>query len=312
MNPLEPFLKKQSVCIVDGGFGSELASRGYDLGDSLWSAGLLVHNSQAIAKVHLDYLQAGADIIITASYQASIEGFMARGMSKDEAVKLMQFSVELAQKTRDEFWQNCSDSKRLKPLVAASIGPYGAFLADGSEYRGDYRASSQELYDFHYEKMKALVEAKPDILAIETIPSLDEAKIIVEVLEHFPDAKAWLCFSAKDEGHTCKSDSIIECAKWLENRPQIVALGINCTAPQHISSLTKSIKKHSSKPIILYPNGGGAYDPASKSWQTPPELDHTSLAKIWHKEGARLIGGCCQTTPKDIAKLSSWVRGEFT
>jgi homocysteine S-methyltransferase len=309
VNPIKPFLEKQSVCIIDGGFGSELSRRGYDLSDPLWSAILLMKNPDAISKVHFDYLQAGADIIITASYQASIEGFLAHGLSENEAIELIKYSINLAKQTRDDFWQNCSDTNRLKPLVAASVGPYGAFLADGSEYRGDYGVNFETLANFHKKRLAHLIDAKPDILAIETIPSLEEARAIVEVLKEFPNIKAWLSFSAKDEEHICHNEPISQCAKWLDKEDQIVAIGVNCTAPQYVSSLTKIIKSNSSKPIVLYPNGGGIYDPVTKKWQTPPMFDYVMLAKEWQKAGAQLIGGCCKTTPEDIAKLSAWVRG---
>ena len=244
MNPFTPFLATQKVCVIDGGFGSELASRGHDLSDPLWSAALLLHNPEAIQEVHRNYLQAGADVIITASYQASLEGFMARGLSAKEAGELIQSSVFLAKHTRDAFWKTCTEPKRLKPLVAASIGPYGAYLADGSEYRGNYGVSQERLFAFHRERMALLVDAKPDILAIETIPCLEEAKIIVEALKAFPHMRAWVSFSAKDEKHTCSGDSIRACAQWLETQPQVVALGINCTAPEYISTRTQALKKN--------------------------------------------------------------------
>ena len=308
MNPFTPFLAAQKVCVIDGGFGSELASRGHDLSDPLWSAALLLHNPEAIQEVHRDYLEAGADVIITASYQASLEGFMARGLSVKEAGELIQSSVILAKRTRDAFWETCSAPKRLKPLVAASIGPYGAYLADGSEYRGDYGVSDAVLRNFHHERMRLLVEAGPDILAIETIPSLQEAKVIVEVLQAFPHMGAWVSFSAKDGGHTCSGDPIRTCAQWLEAYPQVLAIGINCTAPEHISTLTQALKESTTKPIILYPNGGAHYDALRKTW-SGPSLSHAHMARTWHALGARLIGGCCQTTPEDIAHVGAWARG---
>jgi homocysteine S-methyltransferase len=307
MNPFTPFLESQKVCVIDGGFGSELASRGHDLSDPLWSAALLLHNPEAIQEVHRDYLEAGADVIITASYQASLDGFMARGLSAKEAGELIQSSVFLAKRTRDAFWETCTDPKRIKPLVAASIGPYGAYLADGSEYRGDYGVSDETLRHFHRERMRLLVEAGPDILAIETIPSLQEAKAIVEVLQDFPHMGAWVSFSAKDGGHTCNGDPIQTCAQWLESIPQVLAIGVNCTAPEHISSLTQALKNHSTKPIVLYPNGGTHYDALRKTW-SGPGLSHANMARAWHNLGAKLIGGCCQTIPKDIAQLSAWAK----
>lgn len=176
MNPIETLLQHQPVAIVDGALATELERRGSDLNDDLWSARVLMEQPELIRAVHLDYFHAGADFAITASYQATVEGFARRGLSRDEALALMQRSVQLAQDARDEFW---ADEKnrvgRLRPLVAGSVGPYGAFLADGSEYRGDYKLTKQELIDFHRPRVEALIAAGADLLACETIPCLIEA-----------------------------------------------------------------------------------------------------------------------------------------
>jgi homocysteine S-methyltransferase len=155
--------------------------------------------------------------------------------------------------------------------------------------------------------MELLVDAKPDILAIETIPCLEEAKIIVKALKAFPRMCAWVSFSAKDGEHTCSGTSIRACAQWLETQPQVVALGINCTTPEFISTLTQALKETTTKPIVLYPNSGAQYDPLSKTW-SDSTLSHAHIARTWFAQGARFIGGCCQTTPKDIAQLSAWAK----
>jgi len=308
MNPLEKILEKQRAVVIDGALGTELERKGYELNDSIWSAKFLMENPAAIVEVHKDYLEAGADCITTASYQASFEGFMKKGLSKEEAKNLLQSAIKIAKQARDTFWLTNKENRK-KPLVAASIGPYGAFLADGSEFRGDYQVTEQELIDFHKERMQTILEAKPDLLALETMPSFQEAKALCKLLKDFPNAQAWLSFSAKDEDHINDGTPIKECAKWLDNQEQIIAIGINCTAPQYIASLISHIKEVSSKPIIVYPNAGGNYDAITKTWNTKEEISsYKAKAQLWNEKGASLIGGCCQTTPSDIKQIAQWVR----
>ncbi len=310
MNPIETILARQSVMIIDGAFGTELERKGYDIKDELWSAKFLMEKPEAIAEVHKDYLEAGADCITTASYQASFEGFMKKGLSEEEAKALIQSSVLIAKEVRDTFWQNTSlHVKRPKPLVAASIGPYGAYLADGSEFRGDYGVDEKELMAFHQKRLEILIQTKPDLLACETIPCLVEAKALCKLLENYPDTVAWMSFSAKDGQHINSGESIKACAAFLQTQKQIVAIGINCTAPQHIESLIEEIKAVSDKPIIVYPNGGSTYNALTKTWDgLGSNASFGKMAYSWHQKGARIIGGCCQTTPEDIAHIAQWVR----
>ncbi|MGM0896690.1 MAG: homocysteine S-methyltransferase [Bacillota bacterium] len=310
MNPIEQILNEFPVLIVDGAMATELENYGCNLNDSLWSAKILMENPELIKKVHADYFQAGADCAITASYQATIEGYQERGLTESQAIALIKKSVQLAKQARDEFWVGLDDqTSRPKPLVAASVGPYGAFLSDGSEYRGDYAIGEEELAAFHRERIQVLVEAGADILACETIPCLVEAKAIVKVLEEFPDARAWFTFSAKDDFHISDGEKISDCAEWLDGQAQVAAIGINCTAPQFIESLIREVKSKTSKPVIVYPNSGATYDPISKSWSEEPSANTFSAnSKAWHKAGAEIIGGCCSTTPADIAAVAEWAR----
>ncbi|WP_041961912.1 homocysteine S-methyltransferase [Sulfurospirillum cavolei] len=312
MNPIEPFLKKQNVLILDGAFGTELERQGYDINDPLWSATFLMHNPRAVAKVHEDYLKAGADCVTSASYQATFEGFMKRGVSREEAKRLIQSSVRITQETVASFWADESNRKgRLKPLVAASVGPYGAYLADGSEFRGNYGLSQEMLEAFHADRMEALIEAKPDLLACETIPCLLEAKALASLLKAYPNVYAWISFSAKDGKHINSGESIQECAKVLDTCDNIVAIGINCTAPQYIEALIEQIRAVTQKPIIVYPNGGATYNALSKTWDGVSQSGmHAKMAYTWYQKGANIIGGCCQTTPEDIAQIARWVKYE--
>lgn len=311
MNPLEKILSQQKVLIIDGAFGTELERKGYDINDTLWSAKFLMQNPEAIGEVHKDYFEAGSDCVTTASYQASFEGFMKRGMSEQEAKALIQSSVKIAQKVRDDFWADENNhAKRQKPLVAASVGPYGAYLADGSEFQGNYGMSIEELMAFHHKRLETLIEAKPDVLACETIPCLIEAKALCKLLESFPTTYAWVSFSARDGKHINSGESVAECAQFLETQKQIIAIGINCTAPQYIESLIGEIKAVSNKPIIVYPNGGSTYNALTKTWDgLSKSSSYGKMAYSWYEKGVHIIGGCCQTTPEDIAEISKWVRG---
>ncbi|ATB69353.1 homocysteine S-methyltransferase [Sulfurospirillum diekertiae] len=310
MNPIREILAKQKVLIIDGAFGTELERKGYDINDSLWSAKFLMEKPEAIGEVHKDYLEAGSDCITTASYQATYEGFMKRGLSEKEAKALIQSSVKIAKNVRDTFWKDVKNhAKRPKPLVAASVGPYGAYLADGSEFRGHYGLSIDELMIFHRKRLATLIEAKPDLLACETIPCLLEAQALCKLLEAFPTIHAWVSFSAKDGVHINSGESMRECAQFLDTQKQIIAIGINCTAPHYIESLIGEIKAVSSKPIIVYPNGGATYNALTKTWDgLSKSASYGKMAYVWYKKGASIIGGCCQTTPFDIAQIAQWVR----
>lgn len=310
MNPIEAILSKQKVLIIDGAFGTELERKGYDINDSLWSAKFLMEKPEAIGEVHKDYLEAGSDCVTTASYQATFEGFMKRGLSEQEAKALIQSSVKIAQKVRDAFWSETKNhAKRQKPLVSASVGPYGAYLADGSEFTGNYGLSLEDLKAFHAKRLATLIETKPDLLACETIPCLIEAQALCELLSAYPEVSAWVSFSAKDGQHINSGESIKACVIYLETQPNVVAIGINCTAPQHIESLISEIKAVSTKPIIVYPNGGSTYNALTKTWDgLSKSSSYGKMAYTWYEKGARIIGGCCQTTPEDIAQIAKWVR----
>lgn len=305
MNPIELILKDYPMIVLDGAFSTELEQKGCDLNDPLWSAKVLIENPDLIAAVHEDYYKAGADCVITASYQATYEGFMKRGVSETEAGRLIASSVEIAKGVRDQFWSNEENQKRRpKPLVAASIGPYGAYLADGSEYRGHYGLDRKALSEFHKKRMQTLVGAGPDILACETIPCLVEAQAIVDVLGEYPEMYAWISFSAKDGQHINSGERIEDCAKWLNDKPQVAAIGVNCTAPEYMEALIEAIRKGTNKPIIVYPNSGEQYDAVDKSWHGCSTSEHYAIdAMKWHQKGAQIIGGCCRTTPQHIHEI---------
>lgn len=310
MNPLEGILKHQRIAVIDGAMATELEARGCDLNDALWSARVLLEQPELIRAVHLDYFNNGADIAITASYQATLEGFAKRGLSREQSIELMKKSVQLAKDARDEFWSKEENrNTRVWPLIAGSVGPYGAYLADGSEYRGDYHLTEEELIAFHRPRIEALIASGADLLACETIPCGIEARALIRLLAEFPQTFAWFTFTAKDGEHISNGEKIADVAAFLDKQPQAAAIGINCTSPLHIPSLIREIKKNTSKPIIVYPNSGEVYDPTTNTWHGETSCDSFGLqSKEWFEAGATLIGGCCRTTPGHIREVSHWSR----
>ncbi|XP_048232855.1 homocysteine S-methyltransferase 2 isoform X2 [Ricinus communis] len=278
------------------------------------------HILSVIELVHLDYLEAGADIIITASYQATIQGFEAKGFSSAESEALLKKSVEIACEAREVYHDKClagacddnNDGRVLKKrpiLVAASVGSYGAYLADGSEYSGDYgeAVTLGTLKDFHRRRVQVLAEAGADLIAFETVPNRVEAQAYAELLEE-EDIKvpAWFSFNSKDGINVVSGDSLLECASIAESCRKVIAVGINCTPPSFIHGLILSIKKVTSKPILIYPNSGESYDADRKEWVQNTGVtdeDFVSYVNKWCEVGASLVGGCCRTTPNTIRAI---------
>lgn len=287
--------------VIDGGVATELSRQGLDLSDGLWSARVLIETPSAIERVHTEYFLAGADIAITASYQASYEGFAKRGLSAEQTSVLLRRSVELAQAARRRVMREQPDMVR-ELLVAASVGPYGATRHDGSEYRGDYGIDENALVDFHRERFTVLADAGADLLACETIPSRIEAAALVRLLGERPDAKAWVTFSCRDGRHTSAGDSIADCARWLDGVPQVVAIGVNCVAPEWVESLIHELATGTTKPIVVYPNSGETWDAVAQCWVGTADR-FTAYVPRWLSAGARWIGGCCRTTPDDIRSV---------
>jgi homocysteine S-methyltransferase len=309
---LAPFLvDPEEVIILDGALATELEGRGADINDPLWSAKVLMEAPESIRQLHYDYFAAGADVAITASYQASFEGFGARGLSREDAAALMRLSVELANQARDEVLDSGQrDTHRPRPLVAASIGPYGAHLHDGSEYHGNYPAADKAISDFHLRRMETLLQANPDLLALETIPSLREGELLLRAMEEFPDTVAWLSFSCQDDTRLCHGESFASAMAAANDSSQIVAVGLNCTAPQHVSPLLASAKGYTTKPLLVYPNSGECWVSKGNRWIPGSTSESLAvMAQLWQQEGARLIGGCCRTGVKDIADLARSMRG---
>ena len=251
---LDPFLQAQRFVVLDGALATELEVRGADLNHALWSAKLLNENPELIKQVHLDYLHAGANVITTATYQASFLGFENQGYTKEAAIRLMQLSLNIAADARSAFMNSNQVNPLLKPVIAASVGPYGAAKADGSEYTGYQNVSIEQLMEFHQERLVLIQQTEADIIAFETIPCLDEAIAIKNLLAEQPSKKAWVSFSCKDEKHLCSGELFEDAVKVLNDSKEIVGIGVNCTPPQYIESLIKIAQPITGKTIMVYPN----------------------------------------------------------
>ncbi|MGH2538827.1 MAG: homocysteine S-methyltransferase [Candidatus Promineifilaceae bacterium] len=305
MNPLLPFLEKDGLLILDGGLATELERRGHDLSDALWSARLLLDAPEAIRQLHVDYLEAGADCIISASYQASLPAFLARGLSLEQAEAALRLSVRLTLEARDQFWRRPARlAGRRRPIVAARVGPYGAYLADGSEYTGGYRLDEAGLLAFHAPRWAVLAAAGADILACETIPSAAEARALGRLLADSPGVYAWFSFSCRDECHISDGTPLREALAPLDDLPGVAAVGVNCTSPAFIPALIAEARRASAKPILVYPNSGERYRAAERAWRgAATAADFAAASRKWRAAGAAIIGGCCRTGPEHIRQI---------
>lgn len=303
-NPIAALLAKEPVIILDGALATELEARGCDLTDPLWSAKVLMDDPALIYQVHRDYFAAGAQCAITASYQATPLGFQARGLDVSLSVALIAKSVALAAQARDEHLAAHPSSGPL--LVAGSVGPYGAYLANGAEYRGDYHLPQADMMAFHRPRIAALVDAGVDLLACETLPSLPEIAALVALLREFPQISAWFSFTLRDAEHLSDGAPLREVLALLENNPQVAAVGLNCIALENVTPALTYLSSLTSLPLVVYPNSGEHYDAVTKRWSGAEE-HHCSLTahlSAWRAAGAKLIGGCCRTTPQDIASIA--------
>ncbi|OBI82267.1 homocysteine S-methyltransferase [Mycobacterium sp. 1245805.9] len=280
----------ESVLISDGGLATELEARGHDLSNPLWSARLLADAPQEIVAVHAAFFRAGAAIATTASYQASFEGFAAHGIDRNEAAGLLRRSVELARAARDEAGAG--------GLIAASVGPYGAALADGSEYRGRYGLSVAALRRWHRPRLEVLAAAGADVLACETVPDVDEAEALVDLVRS-AGVPAWLSYTI-DGATTRAGQPLGEAFAVAAGVPEIVAIGVNCCAPGDVLPAIR-LARDVGKPVIVYPNSGERWD--GRGWVGPPRFS-AGLAAEWVAAGARVVGGCCRVGPADIAELA--------
>jgi len=304
-SPFAPFLQAQAAVVLDGGLATTLEGYGFDLADPLWSARVLLESPDAVRRAHLEFLAAGADCIATATYQATHEGFATRGLTPEEADEVMLRAVTLAAEARDQFWADPANRPgRLRPLVAGSIGPYGAFLADGSEYSGDYGLTEQELYDFHARRWRVLAGSSVDLLACETIPSGPETRALLRLLGESPGRWAWLSFSCPDGTSLADGSAIAESARLCASAARVAAVGANCVAPSLVAGLVPELGVSERVPVAIYPNSGERYDAADKAWsEGGASTDLGSSVAGWLEQGVRVIGGCCRVDSGEIRKM---------
>jgi homocysteine S-methyltransferase len=290
----------EAVLVADGGLATELEARGNDLSDALWSARLLMDAPGQILDAHLAFFRAGARIATSASYQASFEGFARRGLDRREAAGLMRRSVELARAARD---QVAGDGR--ERWVAASAGPYGAALADGSEYRGRYGRSVRELAAWHRPRLEVLAEAGADVLALETVPDTDEAEALMTVISGL-GVPAWLSYTIAG-GQTRAGQPLDEAFAVAAGVPEVVAVGVNCCAPADVLAAVAIAREVTGKPVIVYPNSGEEWDAHRRAWTGQSRYSPVQ-PRQWISAGATIIGGCCRVRPADIAQITCTVR----
>jgi homocysteine S-methyltransferase len=296
--------------VIDGAMATELERRGADLNDTLWSAKVLLESPVLIEAVHADYFAAGADIALTASYQATFAGFGVRGIDADGTRALLRLAVELAERARDRHLAESPQApNRPTPLIGASIGAFGAHRHDGSEYRGDYGVSAGTIGDFHRRQFEVLARTGADFIAFETIPCRLEAEAILRLLEEFPGVPAWMSFSCRNGTQNAHGEDFGDCAALVSESPSVIATGINCTAPEFVESLLQTARKRCTLPLFAYPNSGETWHAQSGCWHGNASAGSLSAeVRRWLAAGATLLGGCCRTTPADIAEIAHVLR----
>jgi homocysteine S-methyltransferase len=292
------------VCVLDGAMATELERRGCNISGPLWSAHILDTSPGIIEQVHLDYLRAGADCISTVSYQVSAQGYTELGRPGDDAARALDKSVEIAKAAREQY--ACESDRPI--AIAASLGPYGAALHNGAEFHGRYEIKFEELVAFHAERLSAVAEINADLIALETIPSLDEARAILRALAHFPSLSAWVSFTCKDAEYVAHGEALSKCVGLLNQSSEVVAVGINCTHPGFIMQLVGQARSATHKPVIVYPNSGEKWDARMRQWSGVSDVgEYGRLALSWFEGGAQAVGGCCRTTPAHIrAVRETW------
>ncbi|GLV74133.1 homocysteine S-methyltransferase [Streptomyces hygroscopicus] len=314
--------------VLDGGLSNQLEAQGCDLSDELWSARLLADDPGQIEAAHTAYARAGARVLITSSYQATYEGFGHRGVGREEATALLRRSVELARRAAERAVADRAAAERsatdravaeravaeragaadrgAEPVwVAASVGPYGAMLADGSEYRGRYGLSVAELERFHRPRIEALAAAGPDVLALETVPDADEAAAMLRAVEGC-GVPVWLSYSIAGET-TRAGQPLRDAFAVAAGVDQVIAVGVNCCEPGDADRAVEIAADTTDKPVVVYPNSGEEWDATARSWRGRATFDPGRVT-AWHDAGARLIGGCCRVGPERIAELAAMVR----
>jgi len=278
--------------IIDGGLSTELENFGEVINGELWTGQTLLSKPDSVKAAHQRNMAAGAEVVITASYQLSRRGFREIGMTDGSADEALRRSVEVARES----------VLGSEVRVAASIGPYGAVLHDGSEFRGDYKVSQSQLEDFHAERLEVILRAGPDLLAVETIPNVIEARALKNVLEKV-EIPFWISFTAGSSDRLWSGEYAAEAAEAVSDLKQMFALGVNCLDPALVSPLVQMMHEVSGLPAVAYPNAGGTWDAEAGVWQGRTNKTLTDWLPVWSDTPIHWLGGCCGTDSRDIAQL---------
>ena len=315
MGRFKELLAQKQILVLHGPLGTELEAMGYDVSGKLWSAKYLLEKPEVIQELHEIYLNNGSNILTTSTYQATIPGLEAARLNPEQAADIIRLTVQLAHQARDNYWQNLSDEQKTQtiyPLISGDVGPYAAYLADGSEYNGQYgKVSLQELKDFHRPRIQLFLEQEVDMLALETIPNRLEVQALTELLsEEFPQVEAYMSFTAQEVGKISDGTSLKDVIDLVEACPQILAVGFNCTQPRLYDELLQELRTLTTKPLVTYPNSGETYDGATQTWHHSHEGEGSLVEQSlhWIHLGAQIVGGCCRTRPAEIAALAQAVR----
>lgn len=294
----------ENIHVLDGSMAAALKEQGIDSTGELWTAQALSDNIEAVYDAHYSYLAAGAQMILTDTYQANLQAFEKAGHSKQQAENLVGMAVLVAQKARDDYEEQTGKHA----LVAASIGPYGAYLADGSEYRGDYLLNDAQYLNFHLPRLTAVLAQAPDCLALETQPKLSEPLALLRWLEkNVPQMPVYVSFTLRDEMTLSDGTELKRAVAAISKFEQVFAIGVNCIVPELVSGALKVMRQATTKKLIVYPNLGAQYDPETKTWaKSEQQLDFTQLTEKWHQAGASIIGGCCMTTSPQISQIATY------
>lgn len=288
-------LIREPFTVVDGGLSTSLEELGHHPDGALWTAQLVIDRPEVIVAAHRRFVDAGADVVISSSYQASVEGFVRAGLGRSDALRALASTTDLARRSGAAF-------------VAASVGPYGAYLADGSEYRGTYDASWADVRAFHRERLEVLVTTGAEVIAVETIPTVAEATIVLDELDRLGAPPAWLTFTCRDERTTCGGEPIADAVAAVRDAAPLVAVGLNCTDPRHVTQLLTEVRSVTDLPFVAYPNHGRAWDAAAKCWVGDGDDHVVSRAQEWVDLGTRFIGGCCGVGADGVRGLAALAR----
>lgn len=289
--------------VLDGAMSDELERQGVKTNNKLWTATALINELDKVYQAHWNYFAAGAELVITDTYQANVQAFIQAGYSEQEAEKFIRDAVRIAKKARDDYEQTTSQHN----YVAGTVGSYGAYLADGNEYRGDYELSEQEYLAFHLPRLRQILIERPDLIALETQPKLNEPLAVLNWLKNnASNYPVYASFTLKDTTHISDGTTLEQAVSAVDKFEQVFAIGINCISPDLVTPALKEMSKYTSKPLVVYPNLGASYDPEIKQWREfNKKFDFNELTKEWYQEGARLIGGCCTTGPTEIKQIST-------